>query len=132
MVENLAAHIMSSFFVFSYVSSRYMEIICRSGVINQSVYFIFQKSISRHTPYGYRNGQEIHIQVIEVICTTYNVTHLYKNRLKNKININSIIMKIRCIAISVVNTVSIPVPNYKIYPIYSGKALLMSKYNMYR
>jgi hypothetical protein len=67
-----------------------------------------------------------------VICTTSNVTHLYKSRLINKININSIIMKIRYIAISIVNTVGIHVPNYKIYPIYSGKALLMSKYNMYR
>jgi hypothetical protein len=67
-----------------------------------------------------------------VICTTSNVTHLYKNRLINKININIIIMKIHYIAISIVNTVSIPVPNYKIYPINSGKALLMSKYNMYR
>jgi hypothetical protein len=32
----------------------------------------------------------------------------------NKININNIIMKIHYIAISIVNTVSIPVPNYKI------------------
>jgi len=26
--------------------------------INQSIYFIFHKSITRHTPYGYRNGQK--------------------------------------------------------------------------
>jgi hypothetical protein len=54
--------------------------------INQSVYFIFQKSITRHMPYGHRNGQKIYIQVIEVICTTSNVTHLYKNILINKLN----------------------------------------------
>ena len=28
------------------------------GEINQSIYFIFHKSITRRTPYGYRNGQE--------------------------------------------------------------------------
>ena len=28
---------------------------------NQSIYFIFHKSITRHTPYGYRNGQKKYI-----------------------------------------------------------------------
>jgi hypothetical protein len=37
IVENLAAHIMSSFFVFSYVSSRYMEMICRSVVMTMNI-----------------------------------------------------------------------------------------------
>ena len=47
--------------------------------INQSIYFIFHKSITRRTPYGYRNGQKI--QVLEVIYTTSNVTLCTKEQL---------------------------------------------------
>jgi hypothetical protein len=50
--------------------------------INQSIYFIFHKSITRHTPYGYRNGQKnIYIQILEVIYTTSNATLYTKEQL---------------------------------------------------
>jgi hypothetical protein len=50
-------------------SVRGMEAELRAQVTSISIYFIFQKSITRLLPHGYRNSQISNIQILQVTYT---------------------------------------------------------------